>query len=55
MTLLLTVLLFFAIALLVAAAGLKLWLRPKEAIERVTGATAAPAEEPPLHPSLMFH
>lgn len=53
-TILMTTLLFLAVALVVALAGLKLWVRPKEAIERVTGASTL-QEETPIHPSLVFH
>jgi tight adherence protein C len=49
-----TTFLFVAVALVVALAGLKLWVRPKEAIERVTGASVL-QEETPIHPSLVFH
>ncbi|MCC7498547.1 MAG: type II secretion system F family protein [Bryobacterales bacterium] len=38
-----------------AAAGLKLWLKPKEAIERVTGVSVDANEQIPAHPSLVFH
>jgi tight adherence protein C len=55
MSLLLTGLIFLLVAVLVSAAGVKLWLKPKEAIERVTGATQVPVEEMPIHPSLVFH
>ncbi|MDX2149298.1 MAG: type II secretion system F family protein [Bryobacteraceae bacterium] len=37
-----------------AALGLKMWVRPKEAIERVTG-VAQQHQETPKHPSLVFH
>lgn len=44
---------FLAVALAVALLGLKLWVRPKEAIERVTGIHLE-EEEAPAHPSLVF-
>ncbi len=46
---------FLGVMLAVAAAGLKLWVRPKEAIERVTGMESSMSEKIPLHPSLVFH
>jgi len=46
---------FLGVMLAVAAAGLKLWVRPKEAIERVTGMESTMSEKIPLHPSLVFH
>jgi tight adherence protein C len=54
-TILMTALLFLAVALAVALAGMKLWVRPKEAIERVRGASTIHSEAVPLHPSLVFH
>jgi tight adherence protein C len=55
MTLLFSTLLFLGVAVAVAAAGMKLWVRPKEAIERVTGTGMVRQEEAPIHPSLVFH
>jgi tight adherence protein C len=54
MAFLLSVSLFFLLALTLSLVGLKLWVRPKEAIDRVTGATLSPQEEAPTHPSLLF-
>jgi tight adherence protein C len=34
---------------------MRLWVKPKEAIERVTGSTPVHVEEAPIHPSLVFH
>lgn len=50
---LLTVLVFITVALGVALVGMRLWVRPQEYIERVTGVVAE-AEETPVHPSLVF-
>jgi len=50
-----SVLLFVLVAVMLSLVGMKLWIRPKEAIERVTGATLAQREEAPTHPSLVFH
>lgn len=50
----LTLILFIALAVAVALAGMKLYVRPKEAMERVAGGMEA-AEQVPTHPSLAFH
>lgn len=54
MTLFLTFLVFIVAAVGLALAINKIWLRPKEAIERVTGAGIQIEEETPAHPSLVF-
>src|SRR5204863_4400209 len=51
---LVTVLIFVAMVALASAAGMKLYVRPKEAMERVVGA-AAPTDVQGEHPSLAFH
>lgn len=55
MSILLSCLMFVLIAILISAAGLKLYVRPKEALERVTGVSVDHPDEIPLHPSLAFH
>jgi tight adherence protein C len=55
MELLTSALVFVLVAAVGAFAGLKLWLKPKEAIERVTGVVVDPGEHTPVHPSLLFH
>jgi tight adherence protein C len=55
MPLLISTAVFLLIAIAGAFAGMKLWIRPKEAIERVTGVSNGPVEEAPKHPSLVFH
>lgn len=55
MTLLVSSLLFLLVAVIGAALGVKLYVKPKEAIERVTGTGMVREEEAPLHPSLVFH
>jgi tight adherence protein C len=50
---LLTMLLFLAITGAGAAAGMKLYVKPKEAVERVVGGVET--EHVPSHPSLAFH
>ncbi len=53
MSILLTVMVFITVALAVTLVGMRLWVRPQEYIERVTGVVAEP-EETPAHPSLIF-
>jgi tight adherence protein C len=55
MPLLIAFLVFLTVAVAVAAAGLKMWVRPNEAIERVTGMETMVNERIPVHPSLVFH
>jgi tight adherence protein C len=45
---------FLVIMIAVALAGMKMWVRPKEAMERVTGAQVAHSESIAPHPSLAF-
>ncbi len=54
MPFLLTVLIFVVLAMGVAAAGMKVYVRPKEAMERVAGSSQA-NEQMPSHPSLAMH
>lgn len=54
MALALSVLLFLTIVVAVSVLGLKMWARPKAAMERVAGLTVAPEESAPVHPSLVF-
>jgi len=54
MPFLFSVILFFAVVLGAALAGMKLWVRPKEAMERVVGGVEH-VEQAPAHPSLAFH
>jgi tight adherence protein C len=55
MPLLIAFVVFLAVAVAIAAAGLRLWVRPNEAIERVTGMETLTDERIPVHPSLIFH
>ena len=48
-------LLFLLIAVGVLALGMKMYVRPKEAIERVTGTVVDATVEMPSHPSLVMH
>ncbi|MCC7234774.1 MAG: type II secretion system F family protein [Bryobacterales bacterium] len=55
MSLVVSSLLFLLVAVLGAVIGVKLYVKPKEAIERVTGTGMVREEEAPIHPSLVFH
>lgn len=54
MALALSFMVFVLAAVVFAGLSLKLWLRPKEAIERVTGVAVQQEDEAPTHPSLVF-
>lgn len=54
MSIALTGILFVVVVLGLSSVGMKLWVRPKEAIERVTGVIDQ-HEEVPAHPSLALH
>ena len=54
MSLLLPLLIFFGIAVAGAMYGMKIYVRPKEAMDRVVGGAQA-TEEMTTHPSLAFH
>jgi tight adherence protein C len=54
MPLLLAFLVFIAVVALVSLAGMKMYVRPKEAMERVAGGID-PADHVPTHPSLAIH
>jgi tight adherence protein C len=55
MPVLFAALIFVSVAAVVGLLGVKLWVRPKEALERVTGATIDPGANSVRHPSLMLH
>jgi tight adherence protein C len=55
MVLVISLLLFVLIMAAVSLLGLKLWVRPKEAMDRVAGISPAQREQAPRHPSLAFH
>jgi len=55
MELLATVLLFAVLAGVLTLLGMRLWVRPKAALERVTGASMEAQRQMPRHPSLVFH
>jgi tight adherence protein C len=54
MELLLSVLLFVLLAGLTTVTGVKLWARPRAAMERITGTVAQTETHMPVHPSLVF-
>ena len=51
---LVTILLFALVTVVITMVGLRFYVRPKEAMERVAGATEAHREHVPTHPSLAF-
>src|SRR5215467_6771439 len=50
----LSVVLFVGLALALAGAGMKMYVRPREAMERVAGGVQSP-DQAPAHPSLAMH
>jgi tight adherence protein C len=54
MPFLLTVLIFVVLAMGIAGVGMRVYVRPKEAMERVAGGSQA-ADQMPSHPSLAMH
>jgi tight adherence protein C len=52
MPIVLSVLVFVFLVLTIAALGMKFWVRPKEAMERVSGSVLTPSDNAPNHPSL---
>ena len=55
MALLFSFVLFIALAAGLSFAGMRLYVKPKEAIERVAGVSSDHHESSPVHPSLIFH
>lgn len=55
MALLVSLALFILVMLIVTLVGLKVWVRPKEAMERVAGVAVEQREHASPHPSLAFH
>jgi len=54
-SLLFTAAVFLLVMICAALVGLKVWVRPQEAIDRVAGLAPAREEEVAKHPSLVFH
>ena len=46
---------FIVVAIAVSVVGMRMWVQPKEAIERVTGVAMDIPDTAPKHPSLVFH
>ena len=46
---------FILVAIAVSVVGMRMWVQPKEAIERVTGVAMDIPDVAPRHPSLVFH
>src|SRR5215469_17000893 len=55
MTILFSFLIFVLLAAGLSFAGMKLYVKPREAMERVAGTGVSHHEATPLHPSLIFH
>jgi len=55
MTILFSCLLFVLLTAGMSLAGMKLYVKPKEAMERVAGTGISQHEVTPRHPSLVFH
>lgn len=55
MALFLSLLVFLSVVIAVTLVGLKMWVRPKEAMDRVAGLQVERRENIPNHPSLGFH
>jgi tight adherence protein C len=49
-----SLLLFATLTAVLTVVGVRLWIRPKAAIDRVTHAALDPAPAPPAHPALLF-
>ena len=55
MPLLVSAFIFAGVAIAVSVLGLRLWVRPKQAMDRVAGVgVVSPADAAPVHPSLVF-
>ncbi|MBV9771653.1 MAG: type II secretion system F family protein [Bryobacterales bacterium] len=55
MVILFSFVIFFIFAAILSFAGLKLYVKPKEAMERVAGTGVGAQDPAPVHPSLLFH
>ena len=55
MPILVSCVIFLFVAIGAALAGMRMYVRPKEAVERVTGTAVYQEESMPIHPSLLFH
>src|SRR5580658_8262270 len=55
MALLFTFVIFLLFAAVFSFGGVKMYVKPKEAIERVAGTGMSTQDAAPVHPSLLFH
>src|SRR3954471_7571255 len=55
MPILATAVLFVLLVIVVSLVGMRYYVRPNEALERIAGGGVESAEESPKHPSLAFH
>src|SRR5579863_2672029 len=55
MAILLSFFIFLAFAAGMSYAGMRLYVKPKEAMERVAGTEMRASDSTPIHPSLIFH
>ena len=55
MAILISFFIFIVFAAAISFAGMKLYVKPKEAMERVAGTGPDSHDETPIHPSLIFH
>lgn len=55
MAILATAILFVLVVIALSTVGMRYWVRPNEALERIAGGGVETAEEAPKHPSLVFH
>lgn len=55
MPLLFSLVIFVVFAAIFSLGGVRLWVKPKEAIERVAGTGIGAHDAAPVHPSLLFH
>lgn len=55
MSVIVSCLIFLCIAVVASLTGMRIYVRPKEAMDRVSGTIPAHHETQPAHPSLVFH
>src|ERR1700683_2066475 len=55
MAILFSFVIFLLFAAVLSYAGVKMYVKPKEAIERVAGTGMSAQDSAPVHPSLLFH
>ena len=55
MVILISCLIFVAVMMVISLTGLKVYVRPKEAMDRVAGNATGSSDSAPIHPSLALH